>query len=101
MHGLAGIVATVGDDAVAAGQSLLRGELRNDLKALGDHSGVFRRDGRDRVDVLLRDHEKVHRHLRIDVAERINIIIVVQAGGRDLPRRDLTKQAVVHNETSL
>lgn len=52
MHGLAGIVTAVGDDAVAAGQSLLRGELRNDLKALGNHSGVFRRDGRDRVDAL-------------------------------------------------
>jgi hypothetical protein len=45
-------------------------------------------------DVLLRDHQEVHRGLWVDILEGQDMVIFIDLGRRDLPPDDLTKEAV-------
>src|SRR5512137_1619630 len=69
----------------------------------GRHPGQLAHDGVvlggelvEGGDVLARDHERVHRRLRIDVLEGHHVGVLVEQLRRDLLASDLAEQAVRH-----
>ncbi len=95
VHGLAGVGAAVADDAEAAGQSLLRGDLRADREAVARQRGVVVIYFRDGSDVLLRDDQDVRRRLGIDVPEGVAEFVLIDLCAGDLTGNDGAEQAVV------
>ena len=92
-HALSRLLADVGHDAVTL-NALLLGELGNDLEDVRDDSAVLFVHTRDRCDVCLRDHKKVHRRLRRDVVEGIAEVVLVDLVRRDVARDDLAEQTI-------
>ena len=93
-HALARVLAAVVDETEAALHTADLGDLRDLFKDVGHHRAVLRRDIVGPADVLLRDHQHVHRRLRIKVLERQDLVVFIHFIGRDLPVRDFTKNAV-------
>ena len=69
-HALTRLFSDVGDHAEAVHAALLC-NLRNDLKAVRYNRAVGRINGGHRLDVLLRDHEKMRGSLRVNVIEGV------------------------------
>ena len=75
-HALTRLFSDVGDHAEAVHAALL-GNLRNDLKAVRYNRAVGRINGGNRLDVLLRDHEKMRGSLRVNVVEGVAEVVLV------------------------
>ena len=75
-HALTRLLSDVGDHAEAVHAALLR-NLRDNLKAVGHNRAVGRINGGNRLDVLLRDHEKMRGSLRVNVVEGVAEVILV------------------------
>ena len=73
-HGLARVLAAVVDQAETALHAAELRDLRQLFKNMGHHRAVLRRDIVRPADVLLRDHQHVHRGLRVQVLEREDLI---------------------------
>src|SRR6266516_3707581 len=69
-------------------------QVRRRLHDLGQQLPVLVRDGRRRLDVILRDQKDVGGRLRPDVAERHHLVGLVHDIGLDLAPGDLAEQAV-------
>lgn len=99
-HTLTAVLTDVGDDAVAVGQPLRCGNLRNGGKDSGDSCAVVGRDLVSRGDVRFGNDQHMHRRLRVDIAEGVNKLVLV-----DLARGNLTgdnfAEQTVHKQTSL
>src|SRR5947207_1322583 len=64
--------------------------------ALGETLCASVADLVERGDVLLGDHQDVHRHLRLDVGKRDGTFVLAELLCRDLPCHDLAEDALVH-----
>ena len=91
MHRLTGICATVGNHTIAARQLLGSGNLRNDLKDVGNHSGVVRSDAIAVGDMGLGNHQHVGGCLGSDVPEGVDSLILVNLGGRNVAGDDFAE----------
>lgn len=78
--GLATVLAAVVDDAVAIVKPLGLGDLRYRLKALCDIFGVAAVYHGSAADVRLRHDKDVHGSLRVYIAERENILVLIYLG---------------------
>ena len=94
-HALTRLFSDVGDHAEAIHTALL-GNLRNDLKAVRHNRAVGRINGGHRLDVLLRDHEKMRGSLRVNVIEGVAEVVLVHLARRDIARDDFTEQTIFH-----
>jgi len=93
-YGLAAVFAGVDDDAVAAGELFLAGdvcgggeEVAEDLAVLGGGVGV-------RDDVVLGDEQQVGGRLGVDVREADGVGVFVDLCGGDLAAYDFAEEAV-------
>ena len=75
-HALSRLLTNIGDHTEAVQPQFLR-NLGNDLKAVCyDHAvGFIHRS--NRLDVLLGDHQKMRRSLRVDVIEGIAQLVLI------------------------
>mgnify|MGYP000131600046 CR=1 FL=1 len=80
--GLAGVNALVGDDAETVLQTLGLGDLLDGV-GHGAH-GLGRHAVGDVAVVLLRDHERVDRRLRVEVVEGDDLVVLIDNGRGDL-----------------
>ena len=89
---LARVVPHVGDEPVAG---LCHAFALGDLPGAGEHvakkSIVLSRQGLGALDMLFGDDEHVDRRLGRDVPKGIDQLVLIDLGGRDVPRRDLTE----------
>ena len=92
--GLAAVRAAVVDDAVAAAEAFRLGDLGDGFKAACDPHAVLRCYLVSAGDMSLGNNEDVHRSLRIDVAESIDILILIDLCAGDIPGDYLAKQAI-------
>ena len=77
-HGLARVLAHVGDDTVAIVEALLLGELGDDGKHMAQQRAIGLRQCSSRRDVLFRDDQKMHFRLRGDVIKGNHLIVLVE-----------------------
>jgi len=96
MYGLACVVSTVGDNTEAAVEILGLCDRGNGLKALADQNGILGSNFTGRVDMLLGDDKNMGGSLRCYVTEGIDILVLIDLGGGDIPCDYLTKEAVFH-----
>ena len=80
LNGLAAVLAAVIYDAVAVRKALAFCDFRNGLKAFSDKRGVFGIYLICAADMLLGQDKNMHRRLGIYIAERENILILVNLG---------------------
>ena len=95
-HGLTGIFAAVGHNAVAGCDALFFRDLGSHFIDVPYDCGIFRRDLCGTADVLLRDQQLVIGSDRVNIFEHIHSVIFIDLCARDLSRNDLTKQAIFH-----
>ena len=93
--GLAAVLAAVIDDAVAVVKSLGLGDLRYRLKALCNIFGVAAVYRGGAADVRLRHDKDVYGSLRIYIAERENILVLIHLGAGYLAGNDAAEKAVI------
>ena len=93
-NGLAGVDALVGDDAETVLQALGLGDLLDGVSH-GAH-GLGRHVVDDVAVVLLGDHERVDRCLRVEVVERDDLAVLVDDGRGDLVVGNFAKDAITH-----
>ena len=98
-HGLARLLADVGDDAVAVHTQLLR-HLGDDLEDVGHHGAVFGGDSSGGSDVGLGNHQEVSRSLRVNVVKGEALLILVDFVGRNVAGNNLAEQTIGHGGTS-
>src|SRR5438067_3788919 len=92
---LVGVAAGVDDGApTRLVQALFAGDLRRQGEDRAHGASVA--DLVERGDVLLGDHQDVHRHLRLDVGKRDGTFVLAELLCRDLPCHDLAEDALVH-----
>ena len=91
-HRLARVLAAVGDNAVSVFDTGLFGKLPNLCENVGDNLAVLGIDRIDTLDVLLWNHQKVHRRDGRNVVERQNLVVLVQFVGWDFAVDDFTEQ---------
>ena len=91
---LPGTLAVVGDQAVAAvSEAGVSGYLPRGPHHLAEQQRVRVGGAVDRVDVALRDHQRVHRSLRGEIRERQDVVVFEEDPGRDFLVHDPAKQA--------
>ena len=95
-HALTRLFSDVGDHAEAV-HALLLCDLGDDLEAVRNDGAVRLVYRCNRLDVLLRDNEKVGRRLRVDVVECVADIVLVDLARRDFARRDFTEQTILQD----
>ena len=95
VHGLAGLLAAVGDHPEIGDAQFLR-HLRDDLKGVGHHGGIFRRNLPAGCNVGLGNHQEMGGRLGDDVVKGVHQLVLVNLVGGDLPRRDFAKQTIAH-----
>src|SRR5438874_786518 len=78
----------------AAAAALLAGDLAGNGDELPEQRLVLRPRLRDRRDVLARDHQHVHRRLRVEVSKGDRLLIAVHDVGRDLAGGDAAEDAL-------
>ena len=76
LHGLAGILADIGDHAVAVVQANLFGQLGDHGKDMAQQGTVLLRQGSGTLDVLFGHNKKVHLGLRVDIVKRHDLIVL-------------------------
>ena len=94
-YALTRLFSDIGDHAEAV-HALFLCNSGDDLKAVRNDSTVGLVYRSDRLDVLLRDDEKVGRRLRINVVEGVADIILIHLARRDLAGCDFTEQTILH-----
>ena len=83
-NGLAGIRAAVGHKPVSVFEFFLFGNQPDSPEA-GCQLAVRRAlNVRERHEMLFGNHENMHRRLGVNVAESVNIFILIDFAGRDL-----------------
>ena len=100
LDGLAGILAHIGDDAVAVVEALLLGELCDDREHMAQQSAVSLSQRSGRGDVLFRDDEEMHLGLRGDVVECHHLLVLIELLRGVLPRCNFAKQTIFHGNRS-
>lgn len=96
MHGLASIVATVGNDSEAFIKALFGSHFLDDTENLRQHRTVSRFWLSKAGDVPDRNGQQMNRRLRVDVFEDNDIFIPVDYLRRDFTRNYSAKQALFH-----
>ena len=92
--GLAGVDALVGDDAETVLQTLGLGDLLDGV-SYGAH-GLGGYVVGDVAVVLLRDHERVDRRLRVEVVEGDDLVVLIDNGRGDLVVGNFAENAITH-----
>ena len=92
--GLAGVDALVGDDAETVLQALGLSDLLDGVSH-GAH-GLGRYVVGDVAVVLLGDHERVDRRLRVEVVEGDDLVVLIDNGRGDLVVGDFAEDAITH-----
>ena len=93
--GLAGVDTLVGNDAETVLQSLGLGDLLDGVSH-GAH-GLGRHVVGDVAVVLLGDHERVDRRLRVEVVEGDDLVVLIDNGRGDLVVGNFTEDAIAHS----
>ena len=101
VDGLTGVVAAVGDDAVAVFQALGLCHLGSHHQTVGNDPGVLSADGAHAGDMRLGDHQDVGGSLGRDVPEGQAQVILVDLGGGDGAGDDLAEQTVFNDKILL
>lgn len=96
VDGLPAILAGVDHQSVAAVEAQLPGEAGGLRHHVGEQFAVVGGEIVHRGVVAGRDHQNVHRSLRVDVVESNHSLIAVNEVGRDLTVDDSTEQAFSH-----
>ena len=97
LHALAGVAAAVAHHAeTALGDTLLMRDRPARPQARGKQLVGQRIHRIQRRDVRLRHDQHMHRRHRVDVAESVGFVILVDLGGGDFPGDDFAEQAVFH-----
>ena len=97
LHALAGVAAAVAHHAEAAlGDTLLMRDRPARPQARGKQLVGQRIHRIQRRDVRLRNDQHMHRRHRVDVAESVGLVILVDLGGGNVPGDDFAEQAVFH-----
>lgn len=100
LHGLAGLIAAVVDDAVILAAQVCT-DLGDDLKAMRHDVGVAAIDLAGAADVLLGHHQEMGGRLRVDVIEGVAQLVLVDLIGGDLPGNNGAEQAIVLDRKSV
>ena len=98
VDGLTGVVAAVGDDAVAVLQALGLCDLGSHGQTVTGQGGILLGDLAHAGNVGLGDHQNVGGRLGSDVPEGKDLVILVDLGRGDDPGSDLTEQTVFHDK---
>lgn len=93
-HGLAGLIAVVGDEAEAVADTTLAGHAPDDLQQPSPQKLVVQL--RQPGDMLSRHDQDMERRAREDVVDGHGIVVLVHDGRGDLRRDDAAEEAVVH-----
>ena len=96
VHGLAGIVAAVGDNAEAIRKPLVFRDLGGGGEDIGGDPRLFSDELARVREVLLRHDEDVGGRLRIYIPEGVDLIVFVNLCRRDLAGDDPAEQTI-HN----
>jgi len=100
LHGLAGILADIGDHAVAVVQTDFLGQLGDHGKDMAQQGTVLLRQGSGTLDVLFGHNKEMHLGLRVDIVKRHDLIVLIQLVRGDLALGDHTKQTIFHGNCS-
>lgn len=95
-HRLAGIGAAVADHTVAVRDTDRLGDRGDRFEDVGNQLTVLGCYLVDRCDVRARNDQDVYGCLRIDIAEAIDLLILIYTGRGDLACGDLAEKAVFH-----
>ena len=98
-HALAPLLSHIAHHPVAVLQVQLPGQLGDDGEDVAHDFLVFRGDLADALDVLLGDHQNVHRRLGVDVVKGKHLFVFIGLLGGDFSRRNLAEQTI-HGCTS-
>lgn len=91
LYGLSAVFAAVVDDAIAVRETFCRRNLLCDREDMCDDLRVFFRKVICGSDVLLWNHQNVHRRLRVEVAECEHFVVFVDLRARNLAVGNLAK----------
>ena len=94
VHALTGVGPMIGDEPIAAladAECSAHGACREEHVA--EQQRIVVAGGIDRSDVSFRNHQRVHRSLRRQVAKGEHVVGFVDHVGRDLARHDAAEQA--------
>ena len=94
LHRLTSVLAAIGDDTVTVGKPLGSRDFRNRFKNCGNVGTVLCIDSVSGRDMLLRDDQNVYGCHWVDIAECINLFILVYFSGGDLSRYNFTKNTI-------
>ncbi len=83
IDGLAAVRAGVDHHAVAVSETLVAGNLRRREQQVSEQPRMLFAGVRQRGNMFPGHHKKVHRRLRVDVAERDAAVVLVDGLGRD------------------
>ena len=92
LNRLASVVTAICDNAVTPAEIFALGDLGNSFKDLCNERAVFRIDFICRCNMYLGHYKNMYGCLRVDIAESINIFVLV-----DLRRGDLTLDYLAKN----
>lgn len=93
LHRLCAIAATVGNHAeTALCDALLFGDDLDSLHHGGSDAGLIPCQFQNIRHVLFRYDQHMHRRLRVDIAEGVYMLILIDLRGRDIAGDDLAKQ---------
>src|SRR6185312_12311566 len=96
-HRLPAILVAIDHGAIPLfGEALLLGVIRRRQQQLAEQLGLVRGDIVQRGQRLLRDEQHMHGSLRIEVAERQYIIVLVNDVGGNLATDDLAEDGFAH-----
>ena len=107
LHGLAGILADIGDHAVAVVQANFLGQLGDHGKDMAQQGTVLLSQGSGTLDVLFGHNKKVHLGLRVDIVKRHDLIVLIQlvrgdlALGEEFTRDDFIKAELALQDAKL
>ena len=93
-HGLTCVFTAVIDDAEAVFKLFLFCKLRYNLEAVSDDSRILRGNICRGLNVLFRNYKKVNGCLRMYVAERYDLIVLINLGRGYFPGNYFAENAV-------
>jgi hypothetical protein len=95
--GLPGARADVKDGSIPVLDAALPRDLRRRELAIPDQLGVFRLRFFQPVNMSLGHDQHMGWSLRVDIVERVGMLVFVDFFGRNFPANDAAKEAVVHD----
>ena len=96
MHGLTGIVTTVGNNSEAFFKTMFGRHFLNDSEYLRQHRAVSRFWLSQPGDMFCWNRQQMHWRLRVDVSEDNDVFVPVDNLRRDFTRYYPAKQALFH-----